>query len=513
MQKHLRKKTEYFSKMKLPPRILPGLLAVLLLLCLGSAASMPRVRIAPLPDRVVAAQGKTASVTVKTDAADGLDYLWSYAEPGEEVFRETAVTDATYTVTMNGTWNGRRVRCAVKDRFGKTVTSEEVTLCMAAPITVLEQPVSAQALQGEVARIYAKAEGEGTLSYQWYICNGESGEFVKSEVTGPLYSVSMSEAADGRRVFCTVSDAYGQKLDTETAVLSLIEVPEEPHVHAFEEIPLGKGENGYAFLKTCTGCGAQETVCYDALLTFVDDDGKTQAVLHWERIMDATGIRMTAALIGSQLGPETDYDTWWSYAGWDLLEQLQAKGMDFVNHTYNHKKLPTFTEAELHQDFQDAKNALEAYGIQSRILVYPFNKHNALVESVASEYFDAAFCGKDLVITGEVMHNYALTRVNINDPEKTKTITFEDGRTAVCEGVKSLEKLQADLQGALDCGGWLVCLSHAYDSPSGEYYFDEESEQTIIEFCRYTQGLGNVKIVTLTEGLAAAQPLPETPEE
>jgi len=60
---------------------------------------------------------------------------------------------------------------------------------------------------------------------------------------------------------------------------------------------------------------------------------------------------------------------------------------------------------------------------------------------------------------------------------------------------------------AIEAEGWLVYMVHAYDSPGGQYFFDEESEETIISFCQYVQTLENVKIVNLTEGIAASAAL------
>lgn len=278
--------------------------------------------------------------------------------------------------------------------------------------------------------------------------------------------------------------------------------------HQFgEEIPVGKGKDGYTFARVCTECGKEELIHYDALLTFVDDDAKMQAMLHWERIIDETGITMTAALIPGKIEETTDYDCWWAYAGWDLLERMQSKGVDFVNHTYSHQNLTTFTEEELHQDLSMAKAELARHGIESDILVYPFNAYNDLVISVVDDYFDAAFTRLDQVITEPVGNDYKLSRMNLNDYSVTKTIEFASDTIVECYGVKPVETLKKDLEKAIDQQGWLVYVAHAYDSPGGKYFFDEVSEQSVIDFCRYVQGLDRVKIVNLTTGVAASADL------
>lgn len=280
------------------------------------------------------------------------------------------------------------------------------------------------------------------------------------------------------------------------------------HTHTFsEEVPLGRDERGFTYIKMCTECGHSETVIYDALLTFVDDDGKTQAMVHWSNIIDKTGIKMTAALIPSKIEKTTDYDTWWSYAGWDLLEQMQQKGVDFVHHTFSHQNLTALTEEEIHIDLQHSRDSFKALGIESRILVYPNNATNSLVESVVDDYFDVAVALRNKNNTESFSTNYCLYRMNSNDSSRIRTIEFPDGRVADCQGLKSQALMTSELDNAIAEKGWLVYMTHAYDSPAGQFYFDEESEQTIIDFCTYVQGLENVKIVTLTEGVAASADL------
>jgi len=280
------------------------------------------------------------------------------------------------------------------------------------------------------------------------------------------------------------------------------------HFHKYgKEIPVGKAENGYLFTKTCSDCGTVKNKYYDAIVTFVDDDGKTQALLHWERILDATGIEMTCALIPGKIGNTTDYEDWASYAGWDLLDRAGAKGIDYVHHTYNHKRLTEMTEAQMHEDFQMCIETLENHGIYSNILVYPFYAYDDTVISVAEQYFDFAFAGQNIMISDITANPYSLNRVKTNDKALVKAITFENGQTVNCLGIKSARALLGKARAAAKNGDWLVYVTHAYDSPSGKYYFDTQSEKSIIWFCRYVQLMGNVKIVNLTDGLVAADPI------
>lgn len=278
------------------------------------------------------------------------------------------------------------------------------------------------------------------------------------------------------------------------------------HIHQYtEEVPLGKTDQGFLFQKNCNKCEKTKRCYYDSIVTFIDDDGKTQALLHWEKIIDATGIKMTSAIIPGKIGETTNYDSWYSYAGWDLLNRMKEKGVDFVHHTYNHERLTSLTVEKLHDDFKKSVEVLSANGIDSNILVYPFCDYNKTVIDVASHYFDYAFAGGNETVKDISTDEYALARVNINNSKLVKTITFDKNRTVDCLGVNSLSKFKKEMKSAIKDGSWLVYVTHAYDSPGGAFYFDEESEQTIIDFCKYVQSLKNVKIVTATEGVVAAK--------
>lgn len=284
--------------------------------------------------------------------------------------------------------------------------------------------------------------------------------------------------------------------------------PPNPHQHDYgEESPVGKSHEGYVFSQTCATCGHVNQRTYAALVTFIDDDAKTEAILHWERIIDATGIEMTCALIPGKIGDTTDYDIWYSYAGWDLLDRMKEKGVDFIHHTYNHQRLSTFTEQQLHDDFRQSKEILSAHGIHSNLLVYPFYDHNDLVRQVTATYFDAAFGGPKDLSSDVAFSNYSIRRLKTTDPQALKTVTFPDGRVAECRDFKSSDTLKGELDQAVEAGDWLVYVTHAYNSPSGRYYFDETAEQSIIDFCQYAMKRDDVKIVSATNGYLAALPM------
>ena len=81
------------------------------------------------PKNVTVAKGKTAKVTVKA-AGDGLTYTWYIKNAGQSKFSKSSVKTAEYTAKMSSKVKNRQVYCVVKDKYGKTVKSNTVTLKM-----------------------------------------------------------------------------------------------------------------------------------------------------------------------------------------------------------------------------------------------------------------------------------------------------------------------------------------------------------------------------------------------
>ena len=106
----------------------------------------------------------------------------------------------------------------VEDEYGNTVKYKTVVLRMAATIT--KHPKTVTVEEGEKAKVTVKAVGDG-LTYQWYIKNPGKDSYSKSSVTSATYSCKMTDAADGRRVYCVVTDAYGKTAKSNTVTLSM----------------------------------------------------------------------------------------------------------------------------------------------------------------------------------------------------------------------------------------------------------------------------------------------------
>ena len=168
------------------------------------------------PRDVKVENGKTASVTVIA-AGEGLTYEWYVKNRTETEFSKSFVKNATYSVTMSDSVDGRMVYCVVRDKYGRSITTDIVKLSKYV-FRIATQPMDATAANGEKVAVSVKAEGEG-LIYQWYIKSKTASKFSKSSVTKSIYSVTMSDSVDGRQLYCVVTDKNGNKVTSDTVTL------------------------------------------------------------------------------------------------------------------------------------------------------------------------------------------------------------------------------------------------------------------------------------------------------
>ena len=89
-----------------------------------------------------------------------------------------------------------------------------------AALAITGQPQDCSAHPGEEVTVSVSADGEG-LSYQWYYKNKDASKYKKSSVITSTYTTVMSNAKDGRTVYCVIKDSRGNTVKSEKAVLSM----------------------------------------------------------------------------------------------------------------------------------------------------------------------------------------------------------------------------------------------------------------------------------------------------
>ena len=179
------------------------------------------VQITAQPENVTAANGEAVNTTV-TASGEGLTYQWYYTSNGKtNVFYKSSVKTATYSTVMDATRAGRRIYCVITDKYGNCATTEVVTLSMEGAVQITAQPGNVTAVNGADVNVSVSATGDG-LTYQWYYTsNGKTNVFYKSSVKTATYSTVMDATRAGRRIYCVITDAYGNSVTSEVVVLNM----------------------------------------------------------------------------------------------------------------------------------------------------------------------------------------------------------------------------------------------------------------------------------------------------
>lgn len=173
------------------------------------------------PKSVAAYEGERAAVSVSA-TGDGLKYQWSYSNDDGANWSESSCTSRTYYQTLNASVDGRMLKCKVTDAYGDSVTSSAATLDTRFKAKITTQPKSVKVFDGERAKVSIAATGDG-IKYQWYYSTDGGSSYSKSSCTATSYSQTMSKSIDGRKLYCVVTDKYGNTAKSSTITLSMKE--------------------------------------------------------------------------------------------------------------------------------------------------------------------------------------------------------------------------------------------------------------------------------------------------
>ena len=96
-----------------------------------------------------------------------------------------------------------------------------------------ESATAAYAKLGAKVSVKVTATGDG-LTYTWYIRNDGKKTYSKSSVTSATYSTTMSSTSKDRRVYCIVTDQYGNSVQSKTFMLrEAASITKEPATAAY----------------------------------------------------------------------------------------------------------------------------------------------------------------------------------------------------------------------------------------------------------------------------------------
>lgn len=234
----------------------------------------------------------------------------------------------------------------------------------------------------------------------------------------------------------------------------------------------------------------EQNNAHPATLTFIDDDGYSEALKFWESIYNESGKFCTFALITNSIGNGKK-------VSWNDVDRLNKIGFECVSHTNGHINLTQKTEEEIRSDFSKSIELLKKHGCNSELVVYPGNKHNAFSDTLVNEYFKGGFW------LGEISNNRptkktAINRYSILNTSLKINIVGNDGVEHSVYPLKSKEELYRIIDNAVLTGSWVVFMSHFRNEYNAGFYIDDDVKHRIIDLINYAQSKG-VQIKTAGE--------------
>lgn len=153
---------------------------------------------------------------------DGLQYQWYWRQIGDENWNLSGQRDNTYDDVMTSARHNREVYCVITDAWGDSVTTEIATIT-GTPTTTLaitRQPESQSVTIGDMFNVTFEAQGDG-LKYQWYFRQAGTEVWYTSAQKDNSYDDVMTKARHNRELYCVVTDAWGNTVETDPIVVIL----------------------------------------------------------------------------------------------------------------------------------------------------------------------------------------------------------------------------------------------------------------------------------------------------
>lgn len=209
------------------------------------------------------------------------------------------------------------------------------------------------------------------------------------------------------------------------------------------------------------------------MITFIDDDGRTQVKDKWEPILKEKKNKLTIATVTSWVeNKEPTVIQWEEIHDWN-----QKYGVEFVSHTHEHKHAQELTDVEVENELKLAHDILKREGLTYNIIVQPFGENTDSVRRISRKYYRANIGTKEDINTTP-LDTFNVRRISLGE---TLYTTFEQYKEKIDEAIAN--------------NGWIIFKSHSqYES------FDENQLQIIRQIIDYAREQHMLE-VNLEEGL------------
>ena len=216
-------------------------------------ASLPTVT--SHPKSLTAKVGDVVKFSVSAKGTGTVKYQWYYKKAGASqwTFWKNH-TSATTEAVVNDTWNLIKVRCKITDNNG-SVYSNEATVTLDRPLTILTQPKNVTVGVDQPTKFTVKAQGKGTLKYQWYYKKPGAAKWSlwKGRTTASTTAVS-NASWNMMKVICKVTDASGSIYSSAATItinqpLKITSQPKSVTVKVNEKVKFSVTAQGKGTLK------------------------------------------------------------------------------------------------------------------------------------------------------------------------------------------------------------------------------------------------------------------------
>lgn len=211
------------------------------------------------------------------------------------------------------------------------------------------------------------------------------------------------------------------------------------------------------------------------MITFIDDDGRTEVLQKWEPILKEKKNKLTIPLITKWMDDPNNN----TVITWEDVHRLKRDyGVEFCSHTHTHQQASKLTPEQIEDDFKEAKRVLKREGLAHDIIVQPYGDNTEDVRKISRDY----------------------AKVNIGTKEFVNTTpldTFRAGRITLGEDLyTTFEQYKEKLDEAIANNGWIIFKSHSQYSS-----FNENQQQLIRQIIDYARA-NKISEVTVEEGLS-----------
>lgn len=142
---------------------------------------------------------------------EGLTYTWYYKDAKTSWYK-SSLTTATYDIKGTAARDGRQVYCVATDITGKSVKTGIATLTVVPneELAIIDQPTVVEGALNKSVSVALDVTGDD-LTYVWYYSDNGGKSYYKSSLTTATYDIVLKEERMGRKVYCEITDAFGEK--------------------------------------------------------------------------------------------------------------------------------------------------------------------------------------------------------------------------------------------------------------------------------------------------------------